>query len=322
MGLILPTGVEITVAICGSVYLISKWMRGKCRSKASLEGKTAIVTGATGGIGLYIAMDFAQRKGRVILACRNMEKAKRVKDMIVSATKNSNVVIKQVDMSKMASVRKFAEEILAEEDRVDILVNNAGMITKKKTITEEGLEVIWATNHFGPFLLTNLLLDRIIKTGDGRIVNVTSNANMAGKIEFDNINAEKYFDQKSYHNSKLAMVLVTKELSKRLQNTDTIVNTVHPGFVSTDVFRDMPIFLRMFVFTVGQLFAKVSPREGAEPVIHCAVSEEAKGHNGAYYCDCKVYDHTMWINKLAYDEGLAKKVWDMSERLTGLGNTN
>ncbi|XP_046333336.1 retinol dehydrogenase 14-like [Haliotis rufescens] len=304
----------IVVSLFVIIYL--KVTMGRCVSKADLSGKTAIVTGANTGIGFYTALDFATRNARVILACRNAGKAKVACDQIRQETGNENVTVGIIDLCSLTSVRKFAEEFLKVERRLDILVNNASVLGLPKEITDEGLESMFAANHFGPFLLTNLLLDLMKKTGRARIITVSSLVNKFGHIDFDNLCAEKSFDRfRIYNDSKLANVIFTKELARRMEGTGVTANCLHPGTIRTDLLRNIPSFVQIPITLFGCLFFK-SPDEGAQTSIHCAVSEEMEGVSGRYYCDCRDADKS--VNRVAHDLGIAKKLWEISEKYTDL----
>ncbi|XP_048747816.1 retinol dehydrogenase 11-like [Ostrea edulis] len=313
MGMLLSRKMETCLLVgCGvyfCFYLYFKLRKGKCKSKKTLEGKTVIITGANTGIGFEIALHLARRNGRIILACRNSEKGEAARSRIVQLSGNSNVVFRLVDVSMMSSVRAFVDVIKREEKKVDILINNAGVVTLEKILTEEGLELTFATNHFGPFLLTTLLMD-LLKKSKGRVVNVGSAASVIGTVDCDNLRAEKNFSSLQYHNSKTANLLFTKELARR--ETDVLISCVHPGTVRTDVFRHMPLPVRIIISTVFRVLTK-SPTEGAQPVLFCALDDSVQ--TGGYYMDCRLYDHTMWVPKSAYDEGLAKKLWETTEKI-------
>ncbi|KAL4232049.1 Dehydrogenase reductase SDR member 13 [Mactra antiquata] len=299
------------------IYLIS--IKGICTSTVSLAGKITIVTGANTGIGFYTALDFAKRNARVILACRDIVKGEDAANKIIELTGNKNVVVMQCDLSKMKSVREFAAKINSKEPRLDILVNNAGMAGLPLTMTDEGFEVMWASNHFGHFLLTNLLLDLLKKSKPSRIVNVSSVAHTWSKgIDLDNMRAEKgekHFSISGvYFASKLANILFTRELAERLKESDVTSYSVHPGIVSTEVWRNQR-FQRAFFVYMLKFFMK-SPEEGAQTTIYCSVSEEVEKDSGKYFMDCKEADNKSSI--LSKDMGLAKKLWEKSEQLTGL----
>ena len=211
---------------------------GVCRSKARLDGKTAIITGANSGIGIETAIDFAGRNARVILACRSVEKGEKAAVEVREKSGNDDVVFRQLDLASLASVRQFAATVLEEEPRIDILVNNAGVMACPYSKTEDGFEMQFAVNHLAHFLLTNLLLDRLKEAPSAKIVNVSSLAHMMGKINFDDMNREKSYDRWSaYGQSKLANILFTRSLAKRLVGTSVIVNALHPGSVVTELQR-------------------------------------------------------------------------------------
>ena len=221
------------------IRLYRKWIAGGvCTSQAKLDGKTVIITGANSGIGLETAVDIAKRNARVILACRSVERGKAAVADVRKRSGNNNVVFVQLDLGSLASVRTFAAKILEDEPRIDILINNAGvMMIPKRTLTPDGFEMQFGVNHLGHFLLTNLLLDRIKETPRARIVNLSSSAQgymFAGKFDFDNMNCEhSYGPVTAYCASKLANVLFTRSLAKRLESTGVTTNAVDPGAIKT-----------------------------------------------------------------------------------------
>ncbi|OWF49544.1 retinol dehydrogenase 14-like [Mizuhopecten yessoensis] len=304
------------VAVVIKIYM--EMIKGKCTSKADLTGKTAIVTGANSGIGFATAEDFARRNCRVIMACRSLERGENACTKIIEKTGNINVVVRKLDLGYMASVREFVDKILKEEPRLDILINNAAAAGTKRKITSEALEYTLATNHLGPFLLTNLLLDLLKKSGPGRIVMVSSLVNIMGKINFNDMTWIRKFETgEPYFDTKFANILFTKELSRRLQDSEVVINCLHPGTVRTSLLRHVPQPFKILIDLLGMVYFK-SQEEGAQTTIHCAVCDATKGVSGCYFIDCKVQDHSWYINKKAYDEGLAKKLWEVSEQMTGL----
>ena len=211
---------------------------GVCRSKARLDGKTAIITGGNTGIGKETAIDLAGRNARVILACRSVEKGEKAAVEVREKSGNDDVVFRQLDLASLASVRQFAATVLEEESRIDILVNNAGVMACPYSKTEDGFEMQFAVNHLAHFLLTNLLLDRLKEAPSARIVNVSSLAHMNGKINFDDINFEKSYEPwQAYGQSKLANILFTRSLAKRLVGTNVTANALHPGSIATELQR-------------------------------------------------------------------------------------
>ena len=217
---------------------------GVCHSKARLTGKTVIITGANTGIGLETAVDMAQRDARVILACRNRQKGENAVAEVKRRCSNQNVVFVQLDLASLKSVRAFATKVLKEEPRIDILINNAGVMHTPYTKTEDGFELQFGVNHLAHFLLTNLLLDRIKESPSGRIVNLTSLGHKWGTINFDDLHGEKSYSQTgAYFQSKLANILFTRSLAKRLQGTNVTAYSVHPGAVNTELVRHHPFLV-------------------------------------------------------------------------------
>ncbi|XP_018010993.1 retinol dehydrogenase 13-like [Hyalella azteca] len=197
----------------------------RCPKDVMVTGKTVIVTGPTAGIGRVTAHEMAKRGARVILACRNTQKAEPIAEQIKKETNNNDVVIRHLDLSDLTSVRKFAEEINSQEEAVHILINNAGILSPdKRKLSPQGFEITLATNHLGPFLLTNLLLDKIKASAPSRIVNVSSLGYAANVLYLDDLNLEKtaYGVYRAYCQSKLCNILFTKELAVRLQGTGTV----------------------------------------------------------------------------------------------------
>ncbi|XP_045190446.2 retinol dehydrogenase 12-like isoform X3 [Mercenaria mercenaria] len=297
------------------VYLDS--IKGKCTSSTDLSGKVAIVTGANTGIGYFTALDFARRNARVILACRDLVKGQEAVEKIRGQTGNTDNVVIKLDLSLMKSVREFAEQINKQEARLDILVNNAGMAGLPLTKTDEGFEVMYATNHFGHFLLTNLLLGLLKKSQPSRIVNVSSMAHRWSKgIDFDNLKAEKsYSITDTYFSSKLANILFTRELARKLEGTGLTCYSVHPGTVNSEVWRHLPLLPSLFMAIPRYLLFKTA-EEGAQTSIYCSVSEDLEGVSGKYYVDCQEAEDQS--SDLSKDMGLAKKLWEISEKYTGL----
>ena len=236
----------------GCVFLIRKWAAGGvCRSQAKLDGKTVIITGANTGIGLETAVDLAKRNARVILACRSVERGETAVVEVRKRSGNNNVVFVQLDLASLDSVRKFSTRVLEDEPRIDILINNAGvMAIPKRTLTQDGFEMQFGTNHLGHFLLTNLLLDCIKEAPSARIVNVSSRGSERGILALDNLNSEKSYSQwAAYEASKLANVLFTRSLAKRLEGTGVTANVLHPGVIVTELTRNMNIFLVQNIIT-------------------------------------------------------------------------
>uniref|UniRef100_UPI0037E8D6A9 retinol dehydrogenase 12 n=1 Tax=Semicossyphus pulcher TaxID=241346 RepID=UPI0037E8D6A9 len=279
-----------------------------------LTGKTVIVTGANTGIGKFIALDFARRGARVILACRSEGRGSAALKEIREKSGNTDVHLRLVDLSSMESVRKFAQEILQEEKALHILVNNAGVSGLPRQITKEGLDTTFATNHLGPFLLTNLLLDLLKSSAPSRIVTLSSVNHKRGTVDFSHFYGENltYMMDKVYNHTKLHNVICTNEFARRLHGTGVTANSVHPGIVMTEVMRHYPYIVQLIFNIIGFIFFK-SAEEGAVSSIYCAVAEETEGITGKYFdSDCSM----VLSAPLARDAALAVKDFEMSERVT------
>ena len=306
----------IGVAGIAVLYAGKRYFQGpRCKSNKSLKGKTVVITGGNTGIGKETAVDLARRGARVIIGCRNLQKGKEALNEIKERSGNPNVFLEEIDLASLESVGKFADTILNSEPRLDILINNAGVMACPYQKTKDGFEMQFGTNHLGHFLLTMLLLDRLKRSQPSRIINVSSSVHRmgSGKINFEDINYEKsYGSWAAYFNSKLANVLFTRELSKRLEGTHVTANSLHPGAVITDLQRHSFIGsgllfpLRWYTFKTAE--------QGAQTTIHCAVSEEMEGVSGKYLRDCAIVEES----KGAQDDAAAKKLWDLSVKLVGL----
>uniref|UniRef100_A0A672HU82 Retinol dehydrogenase 13-like n=1 Tax=Salarias fasciatus TaxID=181472 RepID=A0A672HU82_SALFA len=300
------------------LFGVKKWMAGGvCRSKARLDGKTVLITGGNTGIGKETAVDLARRGARVILACRDMDRANKAAEDVKKRSGNDNVIVKMLDLASLQSVREMAKDILASEERLDVLINNAGIMSCPQWKTEDGFEMQFGVNHLGHFLLTNCLLDLLKKSAPSRIVNVSSLAHERGQIYFDDINQEKdYKPRKSYAQSKLANVLFTRELAKKLQGTGVTTYSLHPGVIRTELGRHfwptIPLWRRV-VFT-PLIYLIKTPTEGAQTTIYCAVEESLKDESGLYYSDCA----PKTAAPQALDDEAAKKLWDLSASMVGL----
>ena len=305
----------IGAAAIAALYAGRRYFQGpKYNSKRSLQGKTVVITGGNTGIGKETAVDLASRGAKVIIGCRNLQKGKEALNEIKERSGNSNVSLEEIDLASLESVRKFADKFLNSEPRLDILINNAGVMACPYQKTKDGFEMQFGTNHLGHFLLTMLFLDRLKSSQPSRIINVSSKGHRmgSGKINFEDINYEKSYDSwAAYFNSKLANVLFTRELSKRLEGTHVTVNALHPGAVSTELGRHT--ILATLALPIGWYILK-TPTQGAQTSIYCAVSEEMEGVSGKYLKDCAIVEES----KGAQDDDAAKKLWDLSMKMVGL----
>ena len=248
---------------------------GVCKSKASLKGKTVIITGANAGIGLETAVDLAKREARIIMACRSVERGERATTKVKKMSGNDNVVFSQLDLSSLDSIRQFADRMLKEEPRIDILIDNAGVSLPDISRTVDGFEVHFATNHLGHFLLTNLLLDRLKEAPSARIVVVSSRMHHYHEpFDFEKVNTDDKsllyggIVTRAYVQSKLANVLFSQSLSRRLQGSSVTVNALYPGAISTDmlnagIYRTLPFFLKV---SFASLTFSLSPSPSPPPL--------------------------------------------------------
>jgi NAD(P)-dependent dehydrogenase (short-subunit alcohol dehydrogenase family) len=272
-----------------------------------IDGKVVIITGGTSGLGLETAKNLANRGGTIYLASRGERKGLEAVESIKNETGNENVKFIQLDLGSLASIRKFSDEFHSIEKRLDILINNAGVVAQFNK-TEDGFELNMGINHLGHFLLTNLLLDLLKASAPSRIIVVSSVLHYIGFINPFNLNSELYFPGlfKQYGNSKLATVLFTRELARRLKNTGVTVNSLDPGPSMSNVFMNLnPIF--SFV----QSFWR-TPEHGSQSHVFLAVDPSVKNISGDYFLDC-----VQWFqNPLAYNEKLASWLWNESMKLT------
>lgn len=304
-----------------ALYGLARWYfaGGWCYSDKKLDGKTVIVTGGNCGIGKETARDMARRGARVILACRDIMKGERAAVDIRRTTGNSNVIVLQCDLASLESIQKFAADLLRREQHIDILINNAGiMMTNADHTTVEGFEMQIGVNHLGHFLLTNLLLDKIKKSRPARIVNVSSLAYKYGRMNFNDINMTTSYDSfKSYGQSKLANILFTKELARRLEGTEVTSYSVHPGVVQTNLGRHvgttLALWKRALLYPLVILAFK-TPQQGAQTTIYCAVQEGIEQYNGRYFSDCK----PQTLQAHAEDLDDARRLWELSAHMVRL----
>ncbi|XP_054477189.1 retinol dehydrogenase 13 [Anoplopoma fimbria] len=311
-------GLSVAFVAGAGILALRRWMAGGvCRSKVRLDGKTVLITGANTGIGKETALDMAKRGARVILACRDMTRARIAADEIRQQSGNGNVVVKKLDLSCLQSVRDLAKDIQENEERLDILINNAGIMMCPKWKTEDGFEMQFGVNHLGHFLLTNCLLDHLKKSTPSRIVIVSSLAHEQGHIHFDDINLDKdYHRETSYRQSKLANVLFCRELASRLQGTGVTAYSLHPGVIRTELGRHLFPTLALWQWIILKPFLMLikNPYEGAQTSIYCAVDESQANVSGLYYSDCAPKKPA----PQALDDAAAKKLWDLSACMVGL----
>ena len=283
-----------------------------------MQGKTVVVTGGNSGIGLETSQALAGMGARVIVTARNADKGRAAVARIVQRLDGQpQVQLVVFDLADLSSVRRGADEILEQAPRLDVLVNNAGIVLSERRETVDGYEATFATNHLGPFLLTNLLLDRLRASAPARIVNVASTAHNAARkgIPFDDLQSTgRYRGMRVYGESKLANILFTLELTRRLEGSGVTANALHPGTVRTGYGADGDARgLLALGLKISQPFF-LSPEKGARTSIYLASSPEAEGITGQYFVKCKPTKPRRW----AQDAEAAQRLWQVSEELVGL----
>jgi NAD(P)-dependent dehydrogenase (short-subunit alcohol dehydrogenase family) len=275
-----------------------------------MNGRVCVVTGASGGMGRAAAVELARRGATVVLVVRSHARGEAVAGEIArdSGRRDARVVL--ADLSRQGDVRRAASEILAAFPRVDVLLNNAAVYTRRRTLTEDGIEMQWAVSHLAPFLLTNLLLPRLTESAPARVVTVSSGAHKAGELRWDDLEMRnrRYRGFRQYANTKLANVLFTRELARRTAGTGVTANALHPGVVATD--------LLMNGFPPIRLFRRwmKTPEQGAATAVHLATSPEVSTVTGAYFVD----ERPAPLAPAATNDEAARRLWELSERAVGI----
>lgn len=278
-----------------------------------MSNRTIIITGANSGIGYETALHFAKRGDIIAMVCRSKQKGETAKTEIERLSGNKDISLIIADLSSVNQSRQLAKTLAEKYPVIDVLVNNAGSIIYDYIETEDGYESTFAANHLAYFILANGLLENLKRAPEGRIINVASEAQRAGGLNFDNINLKgKYDPIKAYCQSKLANIVFTYELAKRLEGTNVTTNCMHPGTVRTG-------FGMQYKGIIGSLFRMVRPfmrgsKKGAETIIWLAESPELKGVNGKYYYDKKAIKSI----PTSYDPAVQKRLWDLSEEMIKL----
>ncbi|XP_028165566.1 retinol dehydrogenase 14 [Ostrinia furnacalis] len=301
-----------------AIRLYAQYTCGMFRDKTNMDGKTVIVTGCTSGIGKETAKDLAKRGAKVIMACRSVEAAEKLRDDIIESTKNPKVIVKKLDLSSFSSIRQFAEDIKKTEDKLDVLIHNAGYagsFSKKKSVDD--IELTMATNHYGPFLLTHLLIDLLKKSTPSRVVVVASSLYRLATVDLENPNPVDKFPAYLYYASKEANILFTKELARRLEGTGVTANCLHPGLIDTGIWRNVPFPLSWGLLLIVKGFFK-TPRQGCQTTVMLAVDEKLEKVTGKYFSDCG----ESTVSSAASDPGRAKKLWEISETIVKLEDSD
>lgn len=279
-----------------------------------MKNKVCMVTGATAGIGKATALGLAKMGATVIVVGRDAQKAGRVMEEIVQESQNPRVEALIADFSSLDQVHSLAQNFKSRQDRLDVLVNNAGLVTQTRQVSEDGLELMFAVNYLAPFLLTNLLSDMLKDSSPARIVNVSSFGYKNGQIHFADLQLEKNFDhRKAYYQTRLAMVLFTIVLARRVEGTGVTANVLHPGIVKTKLSQN---YMANPVFRFFEQLIAVSPENGAETSLYLASSPEVSAINGKYFEKKQIKA----LNEMALNQGLQERLWEVSEKLTGLSS--
>jgi NAD(P)-dependent dehydrogenase (short-subunit alcohol dehydrogenase family) len=279
----------------------------------TMKGRVCLVTGATSGIGRITAQTLAGMGATVIVVGRNQVKTQAVVDEIKQATGNPNLDLFITDFSVQQQIRDLAGKVLDRHPHLHVLVNNAGAINRKRSVSVDGIEMTFAVNHLAYFLLTNLLLDRLKADSPARIVNVASGAHKSATIPFDDLANERgYRGFKVYGQTKLANILFTYELARRLEGSGVTANCLHPGVIATGFgHNDGGLF--NIALNLARPFLK-KPEQGADTSIYLASSPEVEGLNGQYFIDRKPTKSS----PASYDEQVARRLWKISAEMTGL----
>jgi retinol dehydrogenase-14 len=279
-----------------------------------MVGKTVLVTGGTAGIGKATAIGLARLGARVGITGRDIARAEAAAADIRAASNNATVDALAADLSSQTEVRRLAHEVLDRYPRLDVLVNNVGGFWAHRRVTADGLEHTFALNHLAAFLLTNLLLDRLKASAPARIVTVSSGAHTAGHIDFDDLQAEqKYAGQRAYNASKLANVMFTYELARRLEGSGVTATVLHPGVVNTAFGAEDQAAFFTILSPLMRPFMK-APTRGAAMSIYLASSPRVEGLTGQYFASSKPKKSS----KLSYDSAAARRLWQVSAELVGL----
>ena len=280
----------------------------------SMSGRTCMITGASSGIGRATALDLARMGADLVLVCRNRGRADETVEEIRATAGSCNVDVLLADLSSQQAIRQLARDYLATERPLHVLVNNAGVVNLRRMLTVDGIETVFAVNHLAYFLLTNLLLSRLTASAPARIVNVASDAHRFGGMNFDDLGGERrYRTMRIYGQSKLANILFTYELARRLEGTGVTVNCLHPGAVATGLGKNNGGWAKVVIGMLRPFFR--TAESGAATSIYLASAPQVEGLSGKYFSDCR----ETRSSPASYDVAAARRLWDISAQLTRLG---
>jgi NAD(P)-dependent dehydrogenase (short-subunit alcohol dehydrogenase family) len=282
-------------------------------------GRTAVITGANTGLGYEAARALAARGARVVLAVRNLDKGSAAAELIARRSPHADVAVQELDLTALESVRAAADELRSRYDRIDLLINNAGVMMTPKQTTRDGFELQFGTNHLGHFAFTGLLLDHLLPVPGSRVVTVSSNGHHFGRIRFDDLQSERsYARTGAYGQSKLANLLFTYELQRRLIGTNTIAVAAHPGSANTELFRNLP---RLVQPAFTRWTTLQDAEMGALPTLRAATDPSVLG--GQYYgpsgfLQMRGYPKPVSSSDRSHDIAVQQRLWAVSEELTGV----
>jgi len=308
IGIVFDTSTRTTVLLATAALLTRRLSAGGiCTSTKRLDGQNIIITGCNAGIGKETALDLSARGAKIIMACRDTKKAEKAAAFISKETGGELDVI-QMDLSSLASIREFAEQVKGKYSKIHQLINNAGIMFAPKAKTKDGFDITMGTNHLGPFYLTHLLLPLLRHSEPARIINLSSGAhNWVSEMNFDfNCDEGSYSVIKVYGYSKLANILFTRQLAKEVKGSNIQVFSVHPGGVQSNLGQHMPYPINHFASNGMQMVLK-GTIEGAQTSVYCAT--EAVQDDLFYFADCAVGKPT----PAATDDDAAQKLWKLSE---------
>jgi NAD(P)-dependent dehydrogenase (short-subunit alcohol dehydrogenase family) len=283
----------------------------------TMNGKICLVTGGTAGIGYYTALEIARMGAEVIIIGRDRQKCISAVERIRSQAGNPNVDYLLADLASQAQIRAVAEQFLTQHDHLDVLVNNAGAFFLRRKLNADGIEMTFAVNHLAYFLLTNLLLEVLQASYSARVVNVSSGSHVHAQLDLNDLEMKKFYNPlNAYGRSKLANILFSYELARRMADTHVSGNVLSPGMVATEIWKKVSPWLTPLIYPVIQRIGQ-APLEGAQTSIYLATSQDVEGVTGKYFAD----KSSIRSSAASYDQQLAIRLWEVSLGLVGLSDS-